>query len=586
MLPRGGGATWVTGSYDPELNLLYWGTGNPNPDYYGDDRKGDNLYTASLVALDADTGKLKWHYQFTPHDTARLGLQPRAGAGRCSPSAASARKVVMVANRNGFFYALDRVTGKLLVGKPFTDTTWARELGPDGHPIVLNDGVVPPDGTEATTPCVPDLRGGTDFKPPSFDPALQLFFVMARETCATYTPEKQEIAARPQLHGRRHARSWPSPTTARCARSTRRPASIKWEYKFTHVVARRRDVHRVGPGVRRRQRRQLHRLRLATGKNLWHYRTGSPIWGAAAMTYMLDGRQYVLIPSGTRSRRSRCRRIESIERSGRRTSVLARALIGAVARRRPGAALFAAATAAAADLLQRRDARSASSPVATRLSHPWSLAFLPDGIDARHRARRAGCASSATACSIPRRSPACPGRRARARRTAGDRAASALCPEPLRLSDLLEGARGQALHDGAGARPTSTARRSTDVEGHLRRQHVEQVEHELRRPHRVRSRRLPLSHRRRAPGAGPRAEPEEHGGKVLRLRDDGTAPPDNPFAGKPGYLPEIYTLGHRSPQGLALNPDDRRAVGERARPARRRRAQHPEAGRATTAGRS
>ena len=109
----------MTGSYDPALNLVYFGTGNPNPDYYGDDRAGDNLYTCSLVALDADTGKLRWHYQFTPHDTHDWDsyhvpvLADLTWAGQ-------PRKVVMVANRNGFFYVLDRATGKLLLGKPFT----------------------------------------------------------------------------------------------------------------------------------------------------------------------------------------------------------------------------------------------------------------------------------------------------------------------------------------------------------------------------------------------------------------------------------------------------------------------------------
>ena len=121
VLPRGGGATWSTGSYDPELNLIYWGTGNPNPDYYGDDRMGDNLYTASLVALDADTGKLKWHFQFTPHDLHDWDsnhvpvLADLTIGGR-------PRKVVMVANRNGFFYTLDRANGEFLVGKPYITT--------------------------------------------------------------------------------------------------------------------------------------------------------------------------------------------------------------------------------------------------------------------------------------------------------------------------------------------------------------------------------------------------------------------------------------------------------------------------------
>ena len=172
MLARGGGGTWMTGTYDPELNLLYWGTGNPNPDYYGADRKGDNLYTNSLVAIDAATGTLKWHYQFTPHDTHDWDANHVPVLADWAD-----RKVVMVANRNGFFYVLDRRTGELILGKPFTDTTWAREIGKDGRPIVLNDG---------DKGCLPDMWGGTNFNPPSFDPALRMFFVNARESCATY----------------------------------------------------------------------------------------------------------------------------------------------------------------------------------------------------------------------------------------------------------------------------------------------------------------------------------------------------------------------------------------------------------------
>src|SRR4051794_1462790 len=136
---RGGGATWVTGSYDPESDTLFWGTGNPNPDYNGEERDGDNLYTCSLIAVDAATGKLKWHYQFSPHDTHDWDsnhvpvLAERTVGGE-------RRKVVMVANRNGFFYVIDRTTGKLLQGTPYTDSTWAKEIGADGRPIVLNDG--------------------------------------------------------------------------------------------------------------------------------------------------------------------------------------------------------------------------------------------------------------------------------------------------------------------------------------------------------------------------------------------------------------------------------------------------------------
>src|SRR3989449_1307753 len=134
---RGGAGVWVTGSYDPDMNLVYYGTGNPSPDFHGGDREGDNLYSNSLLALDADTGTRKWHYQFTPHDThdwdsTQVPVLADLTIG------GQARKVVMVANRNGFFYTLDRTTGKVLAAKPFTATNWAREIAPDGRPIVLD----------------------------------------------------------------------------------------------------------------------------------------------------------------------------------------------------------------------------------------------------------------------------------------------------------------------------------------------------------------------------------------------------------------------------------------------------------------
>jgi alcohol dehydrogenase (cytochrome c) len=122
---RGGGPTWLTGSYDPQLNLLYWGTGNPNPDWDGESRPGDNLYTGSLVALDPDTGKLKWHFQYTPHDTHDWDANEVPVLADLTINGRP-RKVVMMANRNGFFYVNDRVTGEFLLGKPFVNTTWRR----------------------------------------------------------------------------------------------------------------------------------------------------------------------------------------------------------------------------------------------------------------------------------------------------------------------------------------------------------------------------------------------------------------------------------------------------------------------------
>jgi alcohol dehydrogenase (cytochrome c) len=297
VLPRGGGATWVTGSYDPELNLLYWGTGNPNPDYYGGDRMGDNLYTASLVAIDADTGKLRWHFQFTPHDLHDWDsnhvpvLADLTIGGR-------ARKVVMVANRNGFFYTLDRTNGELLVAKPYINTEWAKEVGKDGKPIVLNDGVIPPGGSEATTPCVPDFRGGTVFNPPSYDPALQQFYVVARETCAYYTPSKQPVPAPGVGFMSGGMRKLPSPDWGALRAIDPRTGERKWEFKFG--LSSLAGVMSTASGLvfAGNQEGEFGAFDGKTGKRLWVYRTGAPVWGAAANSFMLDGKQYVLIESG------------------------------------------------------------------------------------------------------------------------------------------------------------------------------------------------------------------------------------------------------------------------------------------------
>jgi alcohol dehydrogenase (cytochrome c) len=293
---RGGGATWATGSYDPELNVIYWGTGNPNPDYWGADRKGNNLYTASLIALDADTGKLRWHFQFTPHDTHDWDSNHVPVLADLTIDG-QPRKTVMVANRNGFYYTLDRTNGQLIVGKPYTATKWARELRPDGTPIVLNDGVIPPGGTEATTPCVPDLRGGTVYNPPSYDPALQTFFVMARETCAYYTPQPQEYQPGRVLMGG-GMRKLAEPDFSALRALDPKTGALKWEHRFPTATLAGVMSTVTGVVFAGDNEGHFNAFDSKSGKKLWSYRTGSPIWGAAGMTYMLDGKQYVLIPSG------------------------------------------------------------------------------------------------------------------------------------------------------------------------------------------------------------------------------------------------------------------------------------------------
>ena len=288
VMARGGGATWMTGSFDPELNLIYWGTGNPNPDYYGEKREGDNLFTNSILAIEADTGTLRWHYQFTPHDLhdwdsnhvpvlADLVLDGEL------------RKVVMVANRNGFFYMLDRVTGELLVGEPFTDTTWAREIGSDGRPIVLNDG---------SKGCLPDPWGGTNFMPPSFNPDLEMLFVTAREVCATFVPQEPEIVPGSPSFG---GVVWIDRDQGYGALRAIDVKTGERQWEFRYPSATMAGVMTTASGLvfAGDHEGNFMAFEASSGRNLWHYQTGSRIWGAAAMTHVLDGRQHVLIPSGT-----------------------------------------------------------------------------------------------------------------------------------------------------------------------------------------------------------------------------------------------------------------------------------------------
>ena len=299
VMKRGGGAVWVTGAYDPALNLVYYGTGNPNPDYYGDDRKGDNLYTSSLIALDADTGKLKWYFQFTPHDlhdwdaTQVPILADLTIAGQ-------PHRVLMVANRNGFFYVLDRENGKLLLGKPFTGSRWAKELGADGHPVVL-----PNDGSREQ--CLPDPRGGANFMPPSYDPARQLYFVTARETCVTWVSTKPEtitLGGPAPSGGPRHFEDGPPQYSALRAIDPATGA-LRWEHRFrnypsTVFLDLSGGAMSTASGVVFSGDNDgfLYAFDSATGKQLWRFQTGASIWGTAPITYMLDGVQWVVVPSG------------------------------------------------------------------------------------------------------------------------------------------------------------------------------------------------------------------------------------------------------------------------------------------------
>jgi len=291
---RGGGSIWVTGTYDPEQNLVFFGTGNPGPDYYGNAREGDNLYTASLVALDADTGERRWHYQFTPHDVHDWDSTQVPVLGELTING-QARKVVMFANRNGFFYTLDRVTGKVIVAKPFVETTWAKEIDATGRPMLLV-GHTPDEVGNITCP---DLGGGTNFMSPSFDPTTNLFFVTARETCAMYYAYDQKFKPGEQYTGGGQSRPRDQKNFGALRAIDPTTGLIKWEFLYTSVsgsgvLTTASGVVFAGDGDG-----NIMAFDSRTGKNLWHYQLGFSMRATAGTTYMLDGRQYLLVPAGS-----------------------------------------------------------------------------------------------------------------------------------------------------------------------------------------------------------------------------------------------------------------------------------------------
>ena len=172
---HGGGSVWVTGSYDPDLNLTYWGTGNVGPDYSHEQRPGDNLYTAAVVALDGDTGKLRWHYQFTPHDRYDYDSVQVPVLADITMKGAPV-KALLWANRNGNFYAIDRATGKFLLGKPFVKVNWMSGFDANGRPIQTPQ--------PAGMPTYPAIQGGTNWYSPSYSRRTQLMYISAWENQA------------------------------------------------------------------------------------------------------------------------------------------------------------------------------------------------------------------------------------------------------------------------------------------------------------------------------------------------------------------------------------------------------------------
>jgi alcohol dehydrogenase (cytochrome c) len=297
-IDHGCGATWETGSYDPELDLTYWGVGNPCPDYAGEERIGDNLYTSSVVALSAKTGELKWHYQFTPHDThdwdaaQPMVLVDEMWAGR-------PRKLLMHGDRNGIFYVLDRATGEFLLGSDLvTKQTWNKGFTKDGKPIVDPGSIATPEGVAVC----PGSNGGANWPDVSYNPATRLFYVRVADSCGVYA-------------------SSPDPLTS----------DHRWYGRGTPGKKARQDLEALLAGTTTGN--FIRALDPFTGKKVWDYpsagrsgvlstaggliflgntgglvaldaKTGAPVWhinlaqnsSAAPMTYMVGGKQYIALP--------------------------------------------------------------------------------------------------------------------------------------------------------------------------------------------------------------------------------------------------------------------------------------------------
>jgi len=293
MYLHGGGTTWMPGTYDPTLNTLYWGTGNPAPDFYGEGRPGDDLYTDSVIALDPDTGKLKWYYQFTPHDLNDYDsvevpvLVDTIYKGR-------PRKLIVEANRNGFIYVLDRTNGEFLSALPFTDNiNWAKGIDADGHPI--KTGIIPgPDGTKIC----PSYGGATNWYSPTYNPKIGLFYFLGNNGCNVFEAKPQEYSYGVTYY----------------ATGTRRvPGEMPTRWLFGYdpvknsIVWRYPQVGRGGQsGVMSTaggllffgdDANSLEAVDGRTGRPLWHFNTGQA-FTASPMTYAVEGKQYVAIASG------------------------------------------------------------------------------------------------------------------------------------------------------------------------------------------------------------------------------------------------------------------------------------------------
>jgi len=289
---NGGGSTWMTGSFDPKTNTLYWGIGNPSPDYLGEDREGDNLYSNSVVALDATNGTLRWHFQFTPHDT--HDWDSAQVPVLIDGPAPDQRKLLAWPNRNGFFYSIDAGTGQFLRGRPFVEQTWADGLDARGRPIV-RPNVEP---SEEGTTVRPSYTGGTNWWPPAYDPESNLIFVPALERAAIFFKDRSAARIIPGHERQGGSTILVNPFYTAIRALNANTGELAWERRGAPDADESGGLLVTAGGILfGSSGSNLLAMDVRTGELLWSFDTGAR-YVAPPMTYSINGEQFVTVAAG------------------------------------------------------------------------------------------------------------------------------------------------------------------------------------------------------------------------------------------------------------------------------------------------